>query len=318
MARRQQQQGQRQQRQQQEQREQQGQQQQQGEQQQGQPSPIWRCGTFALDVGTPPHPLIMGILNVTPDSFSDGGRHDTPAAACDHARMLVRQGAAIIDVGGESTRPGSDEVEADEELARVLPVVTQLAAEGLVVSIDTRHAPVAEACVAAGAAIINDVSGFCDPAMRAVAANCDAGLVVMHMLGEPKSMQGNPIYEDVVAEVGAYLLRQAGLLEAAGVAPERICIDPGPGFGKTCEHNLTLLRETRALASLGYPLMAAFSRKGFIGTITGVEVPCERVAGSVAVAALAASWGAHVLRVHDVAPTVEALKVLAVVRGVVA
>ncbi|MDR3037086.1 MAG: dihydropteroate synthase [Coriobacteriales bacterium] len=290
------------------------QQQQQEEHQQGQPSPIWRCGTFALDASMPLHPLIMGILNVTPDSFSDGGRHDTPIAACDHARTLVQQGAAIIDVGGESTRPGSDEVGIDEELARVLPVVTQLAAEGLVVSIDTRHAPVAQACVAAGAAIINDVSGFRDPAMRAVAANCDAGLVVMHMLGEPKSMQGNPFYEDVVAEVGAYLLQQAGLLEAAGVAPERICIDPGPGFGKTCEHNLALLRETRSLASLGYPLMAAFSRKGFIGTITGVEIPRERIAGSVAVAALAASRGAHVLRVHDVAPTVEALKVLAAVR----
>jgi dihydropteroate synthase len=255
----------------------------------------------------------MGILNVTPDSFSDGGRYEGLEAACAHAHRMVEQGAAIIDVGGESTRPGSDEVGASEELARVLPVVSRLAAEGLVISIDTRHATVAEACVEAGAAIINDISGFRDEAMVAVAAGCDAGVVVMHMLGEPKHMQADPHYDDVVGEVSAYLLGQAHMLEAAGVASERICVDPGPGFGKAFEHNLELLRQTQALASLGYPLMAAFSRKAFIGALTGVATAHERVVGSVAVAVLAALRGARVLRVHDVAPTVEALKVAGVV-----
>jgi dihydropteroate synthase len=252
----------------------------------------------------------MGILNVTPDSFSDGGQHSAPEAACAHARLMAAQGAVIIDVGGESTRPGSDEVSVAEELARVLPVVTQLASEGLIVSIDTRHALVARACACAGAAIINDVSGFRDQAMVDVAANCEAGLVVMHMLGEPKGMQTDPHYEDVVKEVRDYLLGQAGMLEAAGIARERICIDPGPGFGKTFEHNLALLRATVAFASLGYPLMAAYSRKGFIGALTGVAEARARVAGSVAVAVYAAQRGARVLRVHDVAPTVEALRTL--------
>jgi dihydropteroate synthase len=273
---------------------------------------MWQCAGFKLDVSAP---IIMGILNVTPDSFSDGGQHDAPVAALAHARRMVEQGAGIIDVGGESTRPGSDEVSVDEELARVLPVVRQLASEGLVVSIDTRHAPVARACVEAGAAIINDVSGFRDGEMVEVAAGCGAGLVVMHMLGEPKGMQADPRYDDVVREVGTYLLAQAQLLEAAGVAPERICIDPGPGFGKTYEHNLALLRATASLAALGYPLMAAWSRKGFIGALTGVEVARERVAGSVAVAAWAALHGAHILRVHDVAPTAEALKALQAIAG---
>jgi dihydropteroate synthase len=254
----------------------------------------------------------MGILNVTPDSFSDGGLYIGIERACDHARLLIAQGADIIDIGGESTRPGSEEVSLDEELARVVPVVQVLAGEGLIVSIDTRHAEVARACVEAGAAIINDVSGFRDPSMVAVCASAisEPGCVVMHMLGEPRHMQDEPHYNDVVAEVSAYLLAQAGVLELAGVARERICIDPGPGFGKTYEHNRTLLRATPELAALGYPLMAAFSRKGFIGQLTGVPIAAERVAGSVAVAAWAASRGASVLRVHDVAPTVEALKVL--------
>ncbi|MDR2196704.1 MAG: dihydropteroate synthase [Coriobacteriales bacterium] len=268
---------------------------------------MWRCANFELEVRAP---LIMGILNVTPDSFSDGGLHERPEDACAHARALVAQGADIIDVGGESTRPGSEAVSADEELARVLPVVRQLVSEGLIISIDTRNASVAAACVEAGAAIINDVSGFRDRAMVEVAAGCDAGLVVMHMLGEPKNMQLDPHYDDVVGEVSAWLLAQARMLEAALVAPERICIDPGPGFGKTCEHNLALLRATPALAALGYPLMAAYSRKGFIGQLTGVEAAHERVAGSVAVAAWAALHGARVVRVHDVAPTREALRVL--------
>jgi dihydropteroate synthase len=252
----------------------------------------------------------MGIVNVTSDSFSDGGSHNTVQAACAHARLLVAQGADLIDVGGESTRPGSDEVPVAEELARALPVVEQLADEGVPVSIDTRHAAVAQACVEAGAVVINDVSGFRDRTMVDVAVGCDAGLVVMHMLGEPKDMQADPWYEDVASEVRDYLLAQAHMLETAGVASERICIDPGPGFGKDFGHNLELLRQTSVFASLGYPLMAAYSRKRFVGELTGVEKASERVVGSVVVALYAARRGAHVLRVHDVAPTVEALKAL--------
>ncbi|MDR1082783.1 MAG: dihydropteroate synthase, partial [Coriobacteriales bacterium] len=271
---------------------------------------VWQCANHALDTSTP---LVMGILNVTPDSFSDGGRYDGFEAACVHAQRMVEQGATIIDVGGESTRPGSDEVSIEEELARVLPVVTRLVAEGLIVSIDTRHAAVAQACVLAGAVIINDISGFRDQTMVEVAASCDAGLVVMHMLGEPKTMQTDPYYQDVVKEVCDYLCGQARMLERAGVAHERICVDPGPGFGKTFEHNLALLRQTATLALLGYPLMAAYSRKGFVGALTGVEAAAKRVAGSVTVALYAAAHGARILRVHDVAPTTQALKTLEVV-----
>jgi dihydropteroate synthase len=254
----------------------------------------------------------MGILNVTPDSFSDGGAHATCEAAVAHARRLVDEGADIIDVGGESTRPGSDEVAIGEELARVLPVVERLVAEGIVVSVDTRHAEVARACVDAGAAIINDVSGFRDPAMVGVATASPGtvGLVIMHMLGEPKGMQADPRYDNVVLEVGSYLLNRARELEAAGVDHERICIDPGPGFGKTVEHNLALLRATREMGILGYPLMAAYSRKAFLGRLTGVSAPDRRIASSVTAAVYAAEQGAHVLRVHDVAPTVEALTVM--------
>jgi dihydropteroate synthase len=273
---------------------------------------MWRCAGFEIDTDSP---VVMGILNVTPDSFSDGGCYDDTTAAIVHGRLMAEQGALIIDVGGESTRPGSKEVAVDEELARVLPVTRALANEGLIVSVDTRHAPVAQACVEAGAAIINDISGFRAKAMVDVAVGCDAGLVVMHMLGEPKDMQIDPRYDDVVAEVSAWLLAQAHMLEAAGVASERICVDPGPGFGKTFKHNLALLQATSALAALGYPLMAAYSRKGFIGTLTGVEPARDRVVGSVAVAAWAALHGAHILRVHDVPPTIEALKTLQAITG---
>ncbi|MCL1880460.1 MAG: dihydropteroate synthase [Actinomycetia bacterium] len=252
----------------------------------------------------------MGILNVTPDSFSDGGQFADSRAAICHAREMITAGADIIDVGGESTRPGSDELSEAEEAARVLPVITALADEGQVVSVDTRHASVAKAALAAGAAIINDVSGFRVPAMVEVVAESEVGCVVMHMLGEPKSMQANPEYNDVVAEVSSYLLAQAEVLGQAGVDKQRIAIDPGPGFGKTREHNLALLRATAKMAALGYPLVAAYSRKAFIGAITGVQDAAQRLAGSVAVALWAAAQGARILRVHDVRPTVEALRVL--------
>jgi len=257
----------------------------------------------------------MGVINVTPDSFSDGGVFIDTELALEQARRMLADGAQIIDVGGESTKPGADAVAITEELARVLPVVSELAREGAAVSIDTRHVEVASAAVEAGACIINDVTGFRDPEMRRLAADQGVGCVIMHMLGDPTNMQIDPRYDDVVAEVRSFLLGQAELLIGDGVAADCICIDPGPGFGKTYDHNLALLKATAELSSLGYPLMAAYSRKGFIGKLTGVEEPVQRVAGSVAVEVWAASQGALVLRVHDVKPTVEALRVWQALRG---
>ncbi len=264
----------------------------------------WRCASFEFDERMP---IIMGILNVTPDSFSDGGEHGTYDSALAHAHRMLDEGAHIIDVGGESTRPGSDEVPVDEELARVIDVVRALAGEGVCVSIDTRHAEVARAAVDAGAAIINDVSGFRDGAMVDVAKACDAGLVVMHMKGEPKTMQNEPTYDDVVAEVRDYLRNRAEELECAGIDRERICIDPGPGFGKTPSQTLEMVRNYHEFARLGYPLMAAFSRKSFIGYAYGIDDPAQRDAASATETLLAVELGASVVRTHNVAATVEAL-----------
>ncbi len=268
---------------------------------------VWRCGPHALALE---RTLVMGIVNVTPDSFSDGGLNFDPRAAVVAAQAWIADGADIIDVGGESTRPGAEEVSPAEESARVLPVVRALAVCGAVVSIDTRHAEVASAAVAAGATVLNDVSGFSDPAMAALAARCDAGLVVMHMRGDPRTMQHEPRYDDVVTEVAAYLAHRAEALEAAGVARERIAIDPGIGFGKTTAHNLELLRRLDEIVALGYPVVVGASRKRFIGEITGVSTePRERLAGSLAAALEAAARGAAVVRVHDVPETLQALAV---------
>ena len=264
----------------------------------------WKCGSFEFDERMP---VIMGILNVTPDSFSDGGFHNTLDAALAHAHAMIDEGAQIIDVGGESTRPGSDEVSVDDELARVVDVVRQLAAEGVCVSIDTRHARVAQAAVEAGASILNDVSGFRDPAMVEVAKSCDAGLVVMHMKGEPKTMQQDPVYDDVVAEVRDYLRDQAQMLEAAGVARERICIDPGPGFGKTPEQTLEVMRNIHEIARLGYPVMCAVSRKSYIGWAYKIDDPLARDEASAAEALMACELGATIVRTHAVATTAKAL-----------
>ena len=234
---------------------------------------MWQCAGFEFDERKP---VVMGILNVTPDSFSDGGQHDSFGEALAHAHALIDEGAHIIDVGGESTRPGSAEVTVEEEIARTVEVVRSLAAEGVCVSIDTRHAAVAQAAVEAGAAIINDVSGFRDPAMVEVARACDAGLVVMHMKGEPATMQDDPVYDDVVAEVKAYLAERACELEACGIARNRICIDPGPGFGKTKSQTLEVVRNFHEFARLGYPVMCGVSRKGFIGWAYGIDNPLER------------------------------------------
>lgn len=274
---------------------------------------IWRCGRFELALE---RPLVMGIVNVTPDSFSDGGRYDDPSRAVAHARALAEAGADIIDVGGESTRPGSDEVTPEEEARRVVPVIEALAGDlAIPVSVDTRHVDVARRSMAAGAAIVNDVSGFRDPAMVTLAAACNAGLVVMHMLGEPKTMQGDPHYTDVVAEVRAYLESRAAVLEAAGVARERIVLDPGIGFGKSTAHNLELLRRLGEVTPAEYPVLVGASRKRFVGEITGVAEPGGRLVGSVAAALWSCAAGAAIVRVHDVAETVQALQMWAAISG---
>ena len=265
---------------------------------------MWKCGSFEFDTR---RPVVMGILNVTPDSFSDGGTHNTPEAAIAWARKLIDDGAHMIDVGGESTRPGSAEVTVEEETARVLPVVRALADQGVCVSVDTRHAEVARACVDAGAAVINDVSGFRDPAMVQVAASSDCGVVVMHMQGEPGTMQDDPHYADVVAEVRDYLREQAAMLEDAGVARERICVDPGPGFGKTAQQTLELVRNFHEFCRLGFPVMVAVSRKSYLGFAYGIDDPVERDHVSATEALAACELGASVVRAHNVAETVKAL-----------
>ncbi|NPD32984.1 dihydropteroate synthase [Eggerthellaceae bacterium zg-997] len=264
----------------------------------------WKCAGFTFDVR---RPVVMGILNVTPDSFSDGGQHDAPDAAVAHARLMIQQGAQIIDVGGESTRPGSAEVPIDEELRRTIPVVRALAQQGVCVSIDTRHAAVARAAVEAGAAIVNDVSGFRDPAMVQVARDCDAGLVVMHMKGDPSTMQSHAQYDDVVDEVRDYLDARACQLRAAGIAPERICIDPGPGFGKTPAQSLELMRNIHVLARLGYAVMTAASRKSYVGAAYGIDDPRERDQASATEALMGCEAGATVVRTHNVQATMAAL-----------
>jgi dihydropteroate synthase len=243
----------------------------------------------------------MGIVNVTPDSFSDGGMwSDTPAAVA-HALRLVEEGADLLDIGGESTRPGAEPVELEEELRRVVPVVEQVAKRTRVpISVDTRKAQVARACLGVGAGVVNDVSGFRDEVMISAARSFGAGLLVMHMRGEPATMQQNPVYTDVVTEVANYLQERLRVLGECGIPPEAVCVDPGIGFGKTLEHNLELLANLGAVAALGRPVCLGVSRKGFIGTLCGRE-PGGRDAGSLAVACLAAARGtAHVWRVHDV------------------
>ena len=267
---------------------------------------IWKCSQYSFDAKMP---IIMGILNLTPDSFSDGGSYPTPEAAIARGLQMVEEGALIIDVGGESTRPGATPVTEEEECARVLDVVKALARKGVCVSIDTRHAPVARAALEAGASIINDVSGFRDPAMVDLAASCEAGLVVMHMGGDdPRTMQNEPVYEDVVAEVRDYLKAQADNLIAHGVARERICLDPGPGFGKTAKQTVELMRNFHEFNRLGFPTMVAVSRKSYIGEAYQIKDPKERDSASAAEALMACELGASVIRTHNVALTAQALE----------
>lgn len=267
---------------------------------------IWKCSQYSFDAKMP---IIMGILNLTPDSFSDGGSYPTPEDAIARGLQMVEEGALIIDVGGESMRPGATPVSEEEECARVLDVVKALASKGICVSIDTRHAPVARAALEAGASIINDVSGFRDPAMVDLAASCDAGLVVMHMGGDdPRTMQNEPVYEDVVAEVCDYLKAQADNLIGHGVARERICLDPGPGFGKTAKQTVELMRNFHEFNRLGFPTMVAVSRKSYIGEAYHIEDPKERDSASAAEALMACELGASVIRAHNVALTAQALE----------
>jgi dihydropteroate synthase len=255
---------------------------------------------------------VMGVVNVTPDSFSDGGRFYDHEAAVTHGLTLVEEGADWVDVGGESTRPGSHGVPAAEEMRRVLPVVERLAGAGARVSIDTSKLEVARASVQAGASLVNDVTAFRgDPELAAYVAEQGLPCCVMHMLGSPRTMQIDPRYDDVVSEVKAFLEERIAYCVSEGIAEGRIWVDPGIGFGKTLEHNLELLRRLDEIAELGRPVVIGTSRKSFLGRITGREDPDERVAATIASNVIALAHGARVFRVHDVAPAVDALKVAA-------
>jgi len=268
------------------------------------------CGPRAPLPGTvADRPAIMGILNVTPDSFSDGGLFLDPDKARAHGRALVQAGADILDIGGESTRPGSDPVPAAEEIARTVPVIAALHGDGTgPMSIDTRKADVAEAALAAGAAIVNDVSGLgFDPGLAPLLAARGAPVCLMHAQGDPKTMQDAPAYDDVTLDVFDWLADRIAMAAAAGIARDRIIVDPGIGFGKTVAHNLQLLRDIAVFHALGCPVLLGASRKRFIGVIGGGETPPDRAHGSVAVALHAVAQGVNILRVHDVAETRQAL-----------
>ena len=254
--------------------------------------------------------IVVGVLNVTPDSFSDGGRFLDPAAAGRQTRRMLDEGADVIDVGAESTRPGSDRVSPAEQIGRLREIVPAAIETGALVSIDTTSAEVADFALGAGAAIINDVSaGRDDPEILAVAADRDVPVVLMHMLGQPKTMQAEPHYDDVVAEVREFLAARIEAAVAAGVSEENVIVDPGIGFGKLLEHNLALIAGVGALARLGRPVLVGPSRKRFIGELTGIATPADRVSGTIAACLAARRRGATIFRVHDVAPLAEAIAV---------
>ena len=260
---------------------------------------------------------VMGIVNVTPDSFSDGGRHGTTDAAIAHGLKLAGEGADILDIGGESTRPGAEDVPIEEELRRVIPVIEALAKQtSIPLSIDTSKPGVMRAAVAAGAGMINDVYALRREGALDAASELGVPVVLMHMLGEPRSMQDDPRYDDVVADVHRFLAERIFACEMAGIDRKRIVVDPGFGFGKTLDHNLQLLAQLQRLTELGAPVLAGMSRKKTIGTLTGRDVPEDRVAGSVTAHVVAAQRGARIVRVHDVAATVDALKVWEAVAAV--
>jgi dihydropteroate synthase len=269
--------------------------------------------TPAGTLPTSQRPVVMGVLNVTPDSFSDGGDHldaSHPDEAVAAGLALLEAGADVVDVGGESSRPGAEPVDTDEERRRVLPVIERLASEGAIVSVDTTKSQVAREAVAAGAALVNDISaGALDGLLLATVADLDVPYVLMHMRGTPRTMQRDPRYTDVVGEVYDFLAEGLLRLEEAGVDPSKVVIDPGIGFGKTVEHNLELLRRLREFTSLGRPVLVGASRKSFLGTVSGEQDPAGRLAESLAAASLAVSGGARLVRVHDVAETCRAVSV---------
>jgi len=266
----------------------------------------WLCGRFEF---TLERPILMGIVNVTPDSFSDGGEHATTLQAIAHAERLVGEGAQILDIGGESTRPGAAPVSVEQELARVLPVVVAMREAGVAISVDTCKPEVMQAVLEAGADMLNDVTGFRNPAARQVAAmHRTCGLCVMHMQGEPRTMQQAPSYQDVVLEVKSYLLEQTHMLESLGIDARRISLDPGCGFGKTVAQNYALINGLSQLAQAGYPVLLGVSRKSMLGAITDRPVT-QRLAGSIAAALAGVARGAAIIRVHDVAETRDALNV---------
>ena len=268
---------------------------------------IWQTTRFAIDLA---QPRVMGIVNVTPDSFADGGQHASSAAAIAHCEQLVREGADILDIGGESSRPGASPVPAALELGRVLPVLRAALTLGVAVSVDTCKPEVMRAALALGADIVNDIAALQTPgAEDVVAGHPSCGVCLMHMRGEPRDMQRDVHYDDVVAEVGAFLAARTRALTSRGVAAERIVVDPGIGFGKLAAHNLELLqRQRELLAAVGRPLLAGWSRKSTLGVVTGRAVG-DRLAASIAAALAAVDKGAAIVRVHDVAPTVDALRV---------
>lgn len=272
------------------------------------PNPNWqlRDTTLSFTEG----PAIMGIVNVTPDSFSDGGRWNDPDRAVEHALQLVQDGAAILDIGGESTRPYSESVDVDEELNRVVPVIKKIVSQtDIPISIDTSKAAVAQAAVDAGAQIINDITGLTgDPEMIEIALRSGAGICAMHMQGTPQTMQDSPQYGNVVEDIFLYLIRRKQALFAAGIEQEKICLDPGIGFGKTHEHNIELIQNCERFHDLGCPILVGHSRKGFIGKLIG-DKEADRDAGTLAITLMLAQKKIQIIRVHDVARTYQAMKV---------
>jgi dihydropteroate synthase len=267
----------------------------------------WKTARFDVDLSTP---QVMGIVNVTPDSFSDGGQHASTQAALRHCELLLKYGAHMLDIGGESTRPGSPAVSLNEELARVLPVVQAAVRLGVPVSVDTYKPEVMRAVLDAGADIINDIWALRQvDALQVVAAHPRCGVCLMHMHRDPQTMQVQPMEGDVVPDVAAFLQQRVQALQALGVVHERIVLDPGVGFGKTVAQNFSLLAQQPRLMALGFPLLAGWSRKSSLGAVTGREVPAERVVASVAAALVAVERGARIVRVHDVRETVDALRV---------
>ena len=274
---------------------------------------IWRCRDRVFDFAH--GPLIMGIVNVTPDSFSDGGRYLKPAAAVARIRELTALGADLIDLGAESTRPGSAPVAADEQLRRLIPVLEEIGTDtALCISVDTTNAAVAERALAAGAQIVNDVTGLSDPAMAGVVAHSGAGLVVMHMQGTPATMQRRPVYDDVVREVRDHLAGCCARARAAGVAQDALAIDPGIGFGKAIAHNYELLARLEELGEIGRPVLVGVSRKSFLGRELDLAAD-QRLEGGLAATAIAVFHGARIVRTHDITQTIRAVRIAAATRG---